>query len=284
MGKYIRKAKAAGELAVMEATQSSLGVRTRAKTLASQRLQKSPPASSAAAAAAPAPPPQPAQPAGAASSGSGSGSYLQLRSRRLPKPPILVRSHYARRQRKAGGSAKSPSPGSSPNPRSRSRLRIGSMESVGSFLSDTEGGGNRKVSGGAGEGEDGIPREENAAENDNECSSNADLGVGEASFGDNVLEFEGRERSTRESTPCSLIRDPEVVRTPSSTTRPTTLTETNRRIHNVGGRHIPTTHEMNEFFAGAEEEQQRNFIEKYNFDPVNDKPLPGRYEWQKLDP
>lgn len=70
-------------------------------------------------------------------------------------------------------------------------------------------------------------------------------------------------RSTRESTPCSLIRDPEVVRTPSSTTRPTTLTETNRRIHNVDGRHIPTTHEMNEFFAGAEEEQQRNFIEKY---------------------
>ncbi|XP_030442886.2 cyclin-dependent kinase inhibitor 5-like isoform X2 [Syzygium oleosum] len=282
MGKYIRKAKAAGELAVMEATQSSLGVRTRAKTLASQRLQKSPPVSAAAAAAAP---PQPAAQAPAAAASSGSGSYLQLRSRRLPKPPILVRSHYARRQRKVGGSAKGPSPGSSPNPRARSRLRIGSMESVGSFLSDTEGGGNRKASGGGGEeGKDGIPREENAAENDNECSSNADLGVGEASFGDNVLEFEGRERSTRESTPCSLIRDPEVVRTPSSTTRPTTLTETNRRIHNVDGRHIPTTHEMNEFFAGAEEEQQRNFIEKYNFDPVSDKPLPGRFEWQKLDP
>lgn len=41
---------------------------------------------------------------------------------------------------------------------------------------------------------------------------------------------------------------------------------------------------MDEFFAGAEEEQQKQFIDKYNFDPVNDKPLPGRYEWEKLDP
>ncbi|KAF8019163.1 hypothetical protein BT93_H3908 [Corymbia citriodora subsp. variegata] len=277
MGKYIRKAKAAGELAVMEATQSSLGVRTRAKTLASQRLQKSPPSNSNPQPAPP-PPPPPTAPAAAASS----GSYLQLRSRRLPKPPILVRSHYSKRQRKVGPSAKSPSAGSSPNPRSRSRLRVGSMESVGSYLSNSEGGGDKNKSGE--EAKDGIPGEVNAVENDNECSSNADLGVGEASFGDNVLEFEGRERSTRESTPCSLIRDPEAVRTPSSTTRPTTLTETNRRIHNVDGRHIPTTHEMDEFFAGAEEEQQRNFIEKYNFDPVNDKPLPGRFEWQKLDP
>ena len=23
---------------------------------------------------------------------------------------------------------------------------------------------------------------------------------------------------------------------------------------------------------------------RYNFDPMNDKPLPGRYEWVKLDP
>lgn len=284
MGKYIRKAKAAGELAVMEATQSSLGVRTRAKTLASQRLQKSPPAAAAAAANPQATPPPPPPPPPAPPATASSGSYLQLRSRRLPKPPILVRSHYSKRQRKVGcgaSSAKSPSPGSSPNPRARSRLRVGSMESVGSYLSNSAGGNNNKS---GEEAKDGIPREENAVGNDNECSSNADLGVGEASFGDNVLEFEGRERSTRESTPCSLIRDPEVVRTPSSTTRPTTLTETNRRIHNVNGRHIPTTHEMDEFFAGAEEDQQRNFIEKYNFDPVNDKPLPGRFEWQKLDP
>lgn len=69
---------------------------------------------------------------------------------------------------------------------------------------------------------------------------------------------------------------------------------------------------MDEFFAGAEVEQQKQFIDKYvmhhwyfsfhefgifkifwflqrgkicryNFDPVNDKPLLGRYEWEKVD-
>ncbi|KAL5990412.1 hypothetical protein ACLOJK_011312 [Asimina triloba] len=62
MGKYMKKAKITGEVAVMDLTQSSFGVRTRAKTLALQRLQKSTSASSA--------------------------SYLELRSRRLEKPLI----------------------------------------------------------------------------------------------------------------------------------------------------------------------------------------------------
>lgn len=70
-------------------------------------------------------------------------------------------------------------------------------------------------------------------------------------------------RSTRESTPCSLIRDPDSVRTPGSTTRPTCPTETNRRTENTTRRHIPTAREMDEFFAGAEEAQQRKFVEKY---------------------
>lgn len=71
------------------------------------------------------------------------------------------------------------------------------------------------------------------------------------------------DRSTRESTPCSLIRDPDSVRTPGSTTKPTCSTETNRRMQNTTRRHIPTAQEMDEFFAAAEEEQQRQFIEKY---------------------
>lgn len=86
---------------------------------------------------------------------------------------------------------------------------------------------------------------------------------------------------------------------------------------------------MDKFFADTEEEQQRQFIEKYtttfispaflytchklldcficdipsistiaftladircglscryNYDPVNDKPLPGHFKWQKVDP
>ncbi|KAM0993962.1 hypothetical protein COP2_009744 [Malus domestica] len=40
------------------------------------------------------------------------------------------------------------------------------------------------------------------------------------------------DRTARESTPCSLIRDPDTIRTPGSTTRPTSSAEANRRIQN----------------------------------------------------
>ncbi|XP_050372759.1 cyclin-dependent kinase inhibitor 5-like [Argentina anserina] len=215
MGKYMRKSKPTGDVAVMEVTQAaSLGVRTRAKTLALQR---------------------------------STSSYLQLRSRRLEKPPIHVpkRHHHHPKQQ--------PSP---PKP-----------EKVAEELSP--------------------PKAEEEEEDNNELGGggeNHGEDEEEASFGENVLEFEGRERSTRESTPCSLIRDPDTIRTPGSTTRPTDSADTNRRIQNSSQRHIPTAHDMDEFFAGAEEEQQKQFVDKYNFDPVNDNPLPGRYEWQKLDP
>ena len=75
MGKYMKKSKIKGEVAVMELSlspqQCSLGVRTRAKTLALQRQQqqKSPPL---------APNPD-----------DSSFSYLKLRSRRLEKPILL---------------------------------------------------------------------------------------------------------------------------------------------------------------------------------------------------
>eukprot|EP00268_Persea_americana_P008950 TRINITY_DN13517_c0_g2_i1.p1 TRINITY_DN13517_c0_g2~~TRINITY_DN13517_c0_g2_i1.p1 ORF type:complete len:105 (-),score=8.14 TRINITY_DN13517_c0_g2_i1:458-772(-) len=90
-------------------------------------------------------------------------------------------------------------------------------------------------------------------------------------------------RNIRETTPCSLIGDSEILITPGSTTRPTNSIATNRRIQNPMHRDIPTAHEMEEFFASAEQEQQRIFIEKYNYDPVNDLPLAGRYEWLRLD-
>lgn len=132
-------------------------------------------------------------------------------------------------------------------------------------------------------------------------------------------------RSARETTPCSLIRNSETIGTPGSTTRVSNSGVSSRRILNSSRRNYPTTHEMEEFFARAEELQQRVFMEKYtlhnnpniilylldsrclrkdciilipetfclfflltflcryNFDPVNDLPLPGRYEWVKLD-
>ncbi|KAJ7957725.1 Cyclin-dependent kinase inhibitor [Quillaja saponaria] len=257
MVKYMRKAKTTGEVAVMEVSQSSLGVRTRAKTLALQRLQASP-------AIAPA----------------SSGSYLQLRSRRLEKPPIVVQSHDSKRQRQTSKQSGVQNPKPSSNTKASSRLRVASVSSEpnGSVLLGRVS--NSEDVQEAEEADKTVGKEEGIQE----INEIVDVGVEEASFGENVLDFEGRERSTRESTPCSLIRDPETIGTPGSSTRPTSSTEANRRIENSMRRQIPTAHEMDEFFAGAEEEQQKQFIKKYNYDPVNDKPLPGRYEWEKLDP
>ncbi|KAL0912818.1 hypothetical protein M5K25_016227 [Dendrobium thyrsiflorum] len=199
MGKYMRKAKLNGEVALMEVSaQSSIGVRTRARTLALQRLEKSS-----------------FSPA-ADNSSSSSSCYLQLRSRRLEKPAVAIKTKD-------------------------------SLE----------------------------PKILDAAE----ASPEADGGL-EFSFGENVLELEARDRET---TPCSLIRNSETLSTPGSTTRPTVTAVLNCRVHNTTHQNIPSTHEMEEFFAGSERLQQRTFIEKYNFDPVNDCPIPGRYEWVKLD-
>ncbi|KAH0452731.1 hypothetical protein IEQ34_020030 [Dendrobium chrysotoxum] len=207
MGKYMRKAKLAGEVAVMEVSaQSSIGVRTRARTLALQRHQKQSSSSSSSA-------------VDNSSSSSSSSCYLQLRSRRLEKPAVNL------------------------NPREASESKI---------CADVEA----------------LPE--------------ADGGV-ETSFGENVLDFDCRDRNARETTPCSLIRTSETVRTPGSTTRLTPANAFNRSIQNVMHQNIPSAHEIEEFFAGTERLQQIKFMEKYNFDPLNDFPLPGRYEWVKLD-
>ncbi|KAG1361857.1 cyclin-dependent kinase inhibitor 4 [Cocos nucifera] len=226
MGKYMRKAKVSGEVAVMEVSaQSSLGVRTRARTLALQRLQK------------PSPP--------------DSSSYLELRSRRLEKPPPPAPKEDTAKPN---------------NPSHRTGAREANSGSVGSVsLRSCPNSDSKK-------GSVAPPVEVPEASLD-----------AEVSFGENVLEVEARDRSVRETTPCSLIKDSETIGTPGSTTRPTNSSATNRRMQNPMRRSIPTTHEMEEFFAGAEQLQQRIFTEKYNFDPVNDHPLPGRYEWVKLD-
>ncbi|KAL1294844.1 cyclin-dependent kinase inhibitor 5 isoform X1 [Arachis ipaensis] len=196
------------------------------------------------------------------SASAAAGSYLQLRSRRLHKPPTSIPSNDSSNSSKRPRNNQNPkSP--LPNPSSGHRLGIRS------------------------EAEEG-PKEEEEKEK-GVVHENVDEGAGagaaeEASFGENVLDFEGREsRNTRESTPCSLIRDPDIIRTPGSTTRPTCSTEAFRRADNAARRQIPTAHEMDEFFAEIEQAQQRQFMEKYNFDPVNEKPLPGRYEWEKLE-
>ncbi|CAA3019348.1 cyclin-dependent kinase inhibitor 3, partial [Olea europaea subsp. europaea] len=90
--------------------------------------------------------------------------------------------------------------------------------------------------------------------------------------------------STRESAPCSLIRFAGTVLTPGSTTRWTSPKAAIQRPQDAILRNIPTSHEMEEFFARAEQSQQRLFMEKYNFDVANDVPLPGQYQWVRVMP
>ncbi|AED95728.1 Cyclin-dependent kinase inhibitor 3 [Arabidopsis thaliana] len=115
--------------------------------------------------------------------------------------------------------------------------------------------------------------------NEDECFDNF-VSV-QVSCGENSLGFESRH-STRESTPCNFVEDMEIMVTPGSSTRSMcrATKEYTREQDNV----IPTTSEMEEFFAYAEQQQQRLFMEKYNFDIVNDIPLSGRYEWVQVKP
>ncbi|MBA0737325.1 hypothetical protein Gogos_010795 [Gossypium gossypioides] len=76
--------------------------------------------------------------------------------------------------------------------------------------------------------------------------------------------------STRESTPCSLTKDLKTIPSPG--------------LLNDVLQSVPSTQEMEEFFVYAEQQQHRRFIEKYNFDIVNDLPLQGRYDWVKIIP
>lgn len=76
MGKYMRKAKASGEVAVMEVPGGALlGVRTRSRTLALQRAKGEP---------------------------GETAEYLELRSRRLEKPPHPHATKEALARRSAG--------------------------------------------------------------------------------------------------------------------------------------------------------------------------------------
>ncbi|OEL23495.1 Cyclin-dependent kinase inhibitor 4, partial [Dichanthelium oligosanthes] len=100
------------------------------------------------------------------------------------------------------------------------------------------------------------------------------------SFGENMLQSEGIERSTRETTPCSLIINLGTIRSPGSTTRPNH--SSHRRVEDpVDFIDIPM--DGKDYFDGKERRRQQAFMDKYNFDPVDDCPLPGRYEWVKLD-
>ncbi|KAH9620437.1 hypothetical protein KSS87_004129 [Heliosperma pusillum] len=247
MGKYMKKSKSNNNPEIpinLIDISTPLGVRTRAKTLALQ-TQKSPSSNTVS---------------------SSSFGYLQLRNRRLLrlKPPtVFNRSRKSSICRTPNSIGNPNFCNSSNSPNSRLRVRVGvdspnSDEKLASFSAQSV--------------------------KDNVNCNNGGDEFDIACFGENVVDSDYKERSTRESTPSNMIRDPDAINTPGSTTRPTCSAHAARRSRNSTQRSIPTSHEMEEFFADAEEQQQREFVQKYNFDPTNDKPLPGRYEWQKLKP
>nr|QYW07154.1 cyclin-dependent kinase inhibitor 3 [Dimocarpus longan] len=45
---------------------------------------------------------------------------------------------------------------------------------------------------------------------------------------------------------------------------------------------MPTEDEIEQFFAKAEKQLQKEFAEKYNYDIEKDEPMEGRYEWIRL--
>ncbi|MCD7453249.1 hypothetical protein HAX54_020289 [Datura stramonium] len=181
------------------------------------------------------------------------GSYLELRSRRLVKPFTGLEGRRQKHGVSKDPNLLNPNPTQIPNvPKASSKGRQRSC------VNSEE----KKECLGAKEMEE-VASMGNQKENENSC---CDV---EASFGENLLEFEGGKRTTRESTPCSMMCR--------------VANEADGRVPNLMRMKIPSAQEVDEFLTRFEEEQQRKFIEKYNFDPVNEKPLPGRYEWVKIE-
>lgn len=82
-----------------------------------------------------------------------------------------------------------------------------------------------------------------------------------------------------------MIQVPESMRTPGFANRFMRPTEAQKRIRSAIQANAAVRDEaMAEYFGYLEEQQQKQFKEKYNFDPVKEEPLPGRYDWVKLKP
>ncbi|KAI4999856.1 hypothetical protein ZWY2020_004445 [Hordeum vulgare] len=83
-------------------------------------------------------------------------------------------------------------------------------------------------------------------------------------------------RGTRETTPCSLIYSSKTMSTPSSATRASNPSR--RTLQTPVCRYVPSSLEMDEFFATDEQQQHQHqtFRDKYNFCPASERPLPSR--------
>lgn len=331
MGKYMRKGKGVGKMAVIE---EALGVRTRARALALQRGSKQVTAHTHGSAGVekqletcasmeccvPSLPLQGENP-----SVQPDTNYMELRSRRFEKVhgriaeevPLqsntLSRKHLSRSSDSGEESLKvhSSSEGSlQHDKRGLSRQASSRQVSLQSSAVDAGGVIPRRVTPTASTSNSvsvsarkplGIltrhqrqtltrlaGRDNIEVEADVELSSQAALDLnpeGEQFFGESPMvagpsNKDRHRRRTRESTPDSYAWS---VEAPGSTSR-------TRRARRSQGRSLsappfnraneaPSTSEIEAFFQGAEQQERRRFIERYNFDPVSERPLRGRYEW-----
>ncbi|KAL0414093.1 UNVERIFIED_CONTAM: Cyclin-dependent kinase inhibitor 4 [Sesamum radiatum] len=124
--------------------------------------------------------------------------------------------------------------------------------------------------------EDGVEIEENNKKDDYNEED-------EGSYGDNELVLENKGRITRESTPSTLIEGSNIIKTPTSSNKSATNVGAVKKLQ-IGNRIMPSAEELEAFFAPQEKLDIERFIKEYNFDPVNEKPLKGRYEWVEFKP
>ncbi|GAB2279669.1 hypothetical protein Dimus_014313 [Dionaea muscipula] len=89
-------------------------------------------------------------------------------------------------------------------------------------------------------------------------------------------------RKRRETTP-STEYEAESGEGMDSTAMRTSSESNNSRLRSTVQK-MPSDFEIEEFFAAAEKDLQKRFIDKYNFDIVKDVPLEGRYQWVPLKP
>lgn len=106
----------------------------------------------------------------------------------------------------------------------------------------------------------------------------------EASSTEKILDYDSRER--RETTPSSNSSgNTETWGTLGFTTSCSVHPGENGMIpRTMRLSDAPTLDELEDFFAAAEAREQKRFTERYNYDPVSDLPLSGRYEWERLLP
>ncbi|KAK6916469.1 Cyclin-dependent kinase inhibitor domain [Dillenia turbinata] len=113
--------------------------------------------------------------------------------------------------------------------------------------------------------------------NSNELVIHSLRSVDLKSEGMEIQQSKSRERDSRETTPVSDLCVPDEM--------DSTAEKSNRHIlRSSAAAKMPSTAEIEEFFASAEKLEQKRFIDKYNYDIVKDVPLQGRFQWVRLKP